>query len=152
MSGPSLASVREPILTITRRARATTARGSVAVMLDEIVESRVEPPGQAPGYPGHTLEGAVQPRAGGVDIVEARPRTKACDRDGTHEGPIDRHAETGRFVHIDDQPKLRRTVREVPVEQSPEHVRLDRSLQRHEESNRSQGPQGAGGDSISRDA
>jgi hypothetical protein len=45
MSGPSLASVREPILTITRRARATTLRGSV--MLEEVVEASIEPSGKA---------------------------------------------------------------------------------------------------------
>src|SRR5580700_6219968 len=155
MSGPSLARVREPILTITRRARATTARGLVAVMCDEIVEPSVEASSEVRGYAGHPLEGTVHPRCGRVEVVLATdPRTTGhdIDRDGARERPIDRGADLGRFLDVNDKALVGSTLLEVPIEQPPENVCLDRTAEWQEEPNRSQRFQRTRGDFVPRDS
>src|SRR5580658_1840970 len=155
MGGPPLASVREPILTMTRRARATTARGSVAVMVDEIVESGIQAPSELFGNAGHALQNAVDQRGGGIRVVVvAPPRTLGldADRDGTNERSVDRGADAGRLFGVDGELLARSVLRKVPVEEATQNVRLHRSANGPHEAHRAESPQCAESQLVSHDS
>src|SRR5579883_1362857 len=101
---PSPASDRDPILTTTRRARATRARSSAIGLRDQLVEGGVEPLRHAGGHAGGEPDQAVDERGEGVSLVVDGGRLDgARGRDGqrAHDRPVDGAAHAPGLGEVD---------------------------------------------------
>src|SRR5260370_22169942 len=101
---PSAARLLEPTFTITRRARATRARGSTRLMSDDIVDRRVQAPREPRGNARRESEQTVDDGGGQVPIVvPARGLRQRLHRDAhrPHERAVDGAADSSSFFAID---------------------------------------------------
>src|SRR5579872_1063106 len=100
----SLASVLDPILTTTRRARVRAARGSAMALGQQIVEGRVEAAHEPLGHAGHEAEQAVDERGHRVAlVVDDRGLLGEAGVDGerARQRPLDRLTNATRLVDVD---------------------------------------------------
>src|SRR5579859_121690 len=135
----SPASVREPILTTTRRARATWARGSAIAVREQVVEGGVEPADEARRDARGEAQHAVDERRRRVALVVDRRRLvgqRRVDRERAHDGAVDGLAHAARLARVDAHGALDPPRREVAVEEVPERPRLQRVAQGPEEAKR----------------
>src|SRR5258708_15317883 len=135
----SLATVRDPILTTTRRARATWARGSAIAVREQIVEGGVEAADEARRQARGEAEHAVDERRGRVALVvddRGLVGRGRVDGERTRERSVDRLPHAPGFAGVDAHGALDARHLEIAVEQVSERPRLQGVAERPEEAHR----------------